>query len=342
MKLKHEKYTLELSSTRRIASGSFDSKDNILVNLFFENMQGIGEAVPIHQFNEDYISIDSWFDSIQEDIPANPEEIKSTADLLSEKRVPNSVIAAIDMCLYDIMGKIKRTSLYSMLGLFYIPQGPVSKTIYINTPEKMIEQAIRFKGYPVIKLKINSEMDLDMVKKIHDASGYSKLIIDSNEGWGVDEAIDKIRFLKKHEYILFFEQPIRARNLSGLEEIKRKVNASVFLDEDIITLKDLDDTRGLVDGVSLKIQKCGGIYKTIEMITRARKNNFKVLLSSYTESAISITAASHLIPLVDFIDLDGNIYVTNEKYSGAYIDAKGNMIIPSRPGIGLTAINALH
>ena len=342
MKLEHEKYTLRLSTTRRIATGEFDSKDVIFLNYFYDDIVGIGETAPIQQLGEDYASINAWFPKIQDDVPGNPEEIKSTSDILSEKKVPNSVIAGIDMCLYDILGKIRNMPLYSMLGLAYSPHGPVSKTIYINTPLKMIEQAVKFKGYPLIKLKLDGKLDLSIVKKIHEASGYAKLIIDSNEGWNVDEAIDKIRFLNRYDYILFFEQPTRAHDLSGLEAIKRKVNAPIFLDEDIVSIKDLDTYRGLVEGVSLKIQKCGGIYKTIEMITRARKHSFKILLSSYIESAISITAAAHLIPLIDYCDLDGNIYVTNEKYNGAYIDSKGDMIIPPRSGIGLTKITTLH
>lgn len=70
------------------------------------------------------------------------------------------------------------------------------------------------------------------------------------------------------------------------------------------------------------------------MISVARAHGLRVMLGCMIESSLGITAAAHLTPLVDYADLDGNLLIANDPYTGVTLD-KGKLILPNRPGIGV-------
>ena len=101
-------------------------------------------------------------------------------------------------------------------------------------------------------------------------------------------------------------------------------------------MDDVPQLSGLADGVNVKLLKCGGWPRAREMILAARVHRLRVMLGCMIEGSIGVTAAAHLAPLADWIDLDGHLYVANDDYEGILYDERGMLVMPQMPGIGVT------
>jgi L-alanine-DL-glutamate epimerase-like enolase superfamily enzyme len=88
------------------------------------------------------------------------------------------------------------------------------------------------------------------------------------------------------------------------------------------------------DGINIKLDKCGGMLEALRMIQVARSLGMKTMLGCMVSSSVAITAAAHLSPLVDYADLDGNLLIANDPYSGVQVK-EGKLVLPDRPGLGL-------
>lgn len=184
-----------------------------------------------------------------------------------------------------------------------------------------------------MKLGVGSDAEqIETIAAIR--SRYSGTIrIDANEAWDVPCAIAILRELERHD-IEFCEQPIPAGQPQGLRAIRESVNIPIVTDEDSLTANDLPVLAGCVDGISIKLAKCGGIRAALAMIHTARALGFKIMLGCMVESAIAATAAAHLSPLVDYADIDGPFLTADDPFIGVqYRD--GKMILPDTPGLGV-------
>jgi len=130
------------------------------------------------------------------------------------------------------------------------------------------------------------------------------------------------------------EQPTQAEDLSGLKFIREHSNLPIFADESVNRSNGIPRLANVVDGINIKLSKCGGLLEAIRMIHVARSHNLQVMIGCMIESSISITAAAHLTPLVDFADLDGHLLVSNDPYTGVTLN-QGKLVLSDRPGIGI-------
>ena len=164
------------------------------------------------------------------------------------------------------------------------------------------------------------------------------MFADVNGGWSVDQSIEMIPHLERWN-LAFIEQPIHHQNgVAGWRILREKLGTcavKLAADESAHTLEDLDELRGLVDGVNVKMLKCGGWSKAAEMMKKAKFDGFFVMLGCMIESSIGVTAAAHLAPLADWIDLDGHLYLANDDYSGLKFGINGELIMPDLLGIGV-------
>ena len=111
------------------------------------------------------------------------------------------------------------------------------------------------------------------------------------------------------------------------------MNLPLIADESVITSGDIPALAGVYDGINIKLMKCGGPTEALRMIALARTHGLKVMLGCEIESSLGITAAAHLSPLVDYADLDGNLFVSNDPFSSGVKVVDGKLILPNGPGI---------
>lgn len=196
------------------------------------------------------------------------------------------------------------------------------------------------KQFRVLKLKLGSGdlgLDLATVSVARLAAPEASLILDVNGGWDPTEAPMMIWKLMDYRPTLI-EQPIH--HTLGLD-VWRDLRAEmpegappIYADESAQTVADLDGLAGYVDGVNVKLLKCGSFDGAIDMIAGARRLGLGVLLGCMIESSLGTTAAAHLAPWADWIDLDGHFYLAHDDYEGIAYASDGSLVMPARPGIG--------
>jgi L-alanine-DL-glutamate epimerase-like enolase superfamily enzyme len=201
----------------------------------------------------------------------------------------------------------------------------------------MAEQA-KASGYPLLKIKLGSEKDEEIVAAIRNATG-AKLRVDANAGWSRERALQIIPRLAEYE-LEFIEQPLAVDDVEGYFWLKEKlseqnVGIPIFADETAKTSHDVANLAGAIDGVVVKTMKSEGIRESLRMIHTARAHDMQIMLSCMVESSVGVTAAAHLAPLCDYADLDGPLLIKNDPYCGIKYDG-AKFTLPDGPGLGLT------
>jgi len=336
MHLTYHTIDLKLKHPFRISRSVTESRKNVIVEID----GGIGEAAPSPYYGENAETVIACLERIKDHIGDDPFQIETILSGLNDKISGNySAKAAIDIALYDWMGKKLNVPVYQLLGLDGKKPLVTSFTIGIDTPEKMKEKTREAKGFQVYKVKVGVENDIEMVKAVREVTD-AKIRVDANGGWkDVDEALSKINHLKKYK-IEFVEQPIDPDDKKGLEKIKRESEIPIIIDEHLMTSKDIPDFVGLCDGINIKLAKCGGIREALSMIHTARAHGLRVMIGCMIESSVGIAAAAQIGSLVDFLDLDSNLLITNDPYEGMKV-TDGMIYLSDRPGLGIVPRNKI-
>jgi L-alanine-DL-glutamate epimerase-like enolase superfamily enzyme len=337
MQLTYHTIDLKLKHPFRISHSVTEVKKNVIVQID----EGIGESAPSAYYNENADTVIESLEKSKKELGDDPFQIESILSNLNEKIKGNfSAKAGIDIALHDLVGKRLGVPIYKILGLNGKAPLVTSYTIGIDTPEKMKEKAKEAKDFLIYKVKVGVENDIEMVKAVRETTD-AKIRVDANAGWIPEEAIEKINQLKEYN-IEFVEQPIAPEDKEGLKKIKKNVDVPIIIDEQLMTSKDILQFVGLCDGINIKLAKCGGIREALRMIHVARAHDLLVMIGCMIESSVGITAAAHIGSLVDFLDLDGNLLLTNDPYVGVRLEIppkagleKGKLYLSDLPGLGV-------
>jgi len=332
---------LKLKHVFRIAHGASTQRNNALVAV--EN--GVGEAAlpPYYPTTlsdvENYVAqLSDW---LEDAIHSSEFPIFSLLDDLPDG--PSPARAAIDMALHDIWGKRHGQPLYALLGLDRNRALVSSYALPIPTDldelDGFLEEILDF---PFLKLKIgsgNPDFDEAIVRRTRER--YSGMLcIDANAGWTMDTAISMIKRLNGYD-LEFIEQPIPSEEIDDWHLLRRILPADVpalIADESVQGPDDIIALAGAANGVNIKFAKCGGIHTARKMITLARQLDLTVMLGCMIESSVALTAAAHLGPLADYLDLDGPMHLAADPFVGMRFD-RGVITLPKDPGLGVHPVN---
>jgi L-alanine-DL-glutamate epimerase-like enolase superfamily enzyme len=242
--------------------------------------------------------------------------------------------AAVDMAAYDLLGKRLGAPIYEILGLDPGRAVRTSFTIGIDTPEIMAQKAADARAYPILKVKVGTPKDVDNLDAIRSVRPDAIIRVDANEAWTAKEAVNRIEQILPYE-IEFVEQPVMATDLEGLSYVRDAIPIPVLVDESCVVPADVPRVAPHVDGIVIKLMKCGGIYPALQMIHLARGYHLKIMMGCMIESSISITAAAHLSPLLDYADLDGHLLISDDPFRGVAVE-DGQLVLPDGPGLGVS------
>ncbi|MFH2055592.1 MAG: enolase C-terminal domain-like protein [bacterium] len=328
--LRLELLNLHLRQVFRIAKASAEKQQSLIVRWF----DGLGEGAPSIHYG---LSASQLLTSL-EALIARSGEIRSQADIrkLIELLPPDHNVArcALEMALLDQEAKRENQPLWQYLGLRKPASVESSMTITPGNRDELKSQLERAEGFSSLKLKVGFNGDLrfvDQVLKLREA----RLRLDANGGWSVGQAIESLRALAGYP-LDFVEEPLSDPTVRDLDKVKMRVECVLFLDESIKALADLHKFHEVADGVNLKLAKCGGLLRTLELAQEAREHNLRLLLGCMLESAVGITAALHLASLFDYFDLDAIVLTENDPYWGAQFE-NGHLLLPEGAGIGIAA-----
>ena len=329
-------HTLDLTLTTpfRISRSVQTLAHNVLTRIDADGVEGIGEAAPSSFYGERRESVFMALSDFSEHIEADTSQIEDIVTAMDRRLRANAAAkASVDMALYDMLGKRLGAPVYQLLGLNPQRTPVTSFTIGIDEPAVMARKAAEAaKQYPILKIKVGTGRDLEIVRAIREATGAT-LRVDANAAWTPKEAVRVIRELEPYG-IEFVEQPLPPTDIEGLRFIREHVTTPIIADESCVTETDIPGLVGAVDGINIKLMKCGGIHHALRMIHTARAHHLKVMLGCMIESSLAITAAAHLSPLVDYADLDGNLLVSDDPWDGVRVE-HGKLVLPDRAGLGV-------
>jgi len=340
MLLELSTYRLELKHTWTIARGSADFKEYNFVELRSEGIVGRGEAAHNIRYGESLESIRefllearSLFDS------ANPYEFyELNKRILALTAGQNAAKASLDMALLDWVTQRLQIPLYALWGLNPAHTPKTSYSIGIDSPQAVYEKAREAEAYPILKIKLGSEQDEEIMRAVREATDRP-VRIDANEGWQDRQlALEKMQWLAGLN-VEFVEQPIPAGRLAEVAWLRDRSPLPLVADEDVKTVNDIPALARAYHGINIKIMKSGGLQEALRMIHVARALGLKIMLGCMIESSLGITAAAHLSPLVDWADLDGNLLIKNDPYRGVKV-VGGRLLLPHAPGLGVERIQS--
>lgn len=333
MKLKFFKYTLELKDTFRISHDSRDFQDTLIVAVSEGNYTGYGEAAATSYYG---VTVEAMIADIQkteniirDNIHLTPEEIwQLTFPILKENPFAQ---CALDMALHDLHGKRNHLPLYKMWGLKLKDLPLTNYTIGIDSVEKMTKK-IKDVPWPVYKIKLGTPDDVKIINELREHTN-SVFRVDANGAWTVEETILNSEILKELN-VEFIEQPLASNLEDEMKEVFEKSALPIIADESCLVEKDVVKCSKIFHGINIKLTKCGGLTPALRMIAEAKKLKLKVMVGCMTESSVGISAIAHLLPLLDYVDMDGALLLKNDIASGIKIK-DGKVEFPDRNGTGV-------
>ncbi len=333
MRLSVETVRLDLIHPFRIAREVSDHKQNVLVRISDGELTGTGEAAPSRYYGEDAGTVIRALEKVPPLLGDNPFELEETTDRLASALPGDpSARAAVDIALHDLAAQRLGVPLYRWLGLDHTKTPVTSFTIGIDEPAAVRRKVREAAGYPALKIKLGSEKDLEIMRTIRDETD-ARIRIDANAGWTADQAVEMVGRLSEFGVELV-EQPLPPGSPEAWRRVREAAPMPVFADESVLVSTDAPAVAGLVDGVNVKLMKCGGIREALRLIHTARAHGMRVMIGCMIETSVAITAAAHLSPLADYADLDGNLLISNDPYAGATV-RQGRLVLPEEPGTGV-------
>jgi L-alanine-DL-glutamate epimerase-like enolase superfamily enzyme len=338
MKLRFYPYELQLQHTFTVSSYSRTTTPDVQVEIAYRGYTGFGEASMPPYLGQSVESVTAFLQKVdleQFEDPFCLEDILEYVDSLSPG--DTAAKAAVDIALHDLVGKMLGAPWYRIWG--YNPRKAPSTTftIGIDTPEvvkeKTLECADRFN---ILKVKVGTPNDKEMIETIRSVTDLP-IAVDANQGWSDRfKALDMIYWLKEHG-IVMVEQPLPVSQIDDQAWLMERSPLPVFGDESVQRLDDVRRSVGLFHGINIKLMKCGGLREAHKMVDLARGLGLKVMVGCMTETSCAVTAAAQLSPVVDFADLDGNLLITNDLFSGVGLH-EGKLVLPDTPGIGVVKL----
>lgn len=246
-----------------------------------------------------------------------------------------AALCAFDIAVHDFVGRQLGIPLYKLFGIRPDPNKFTTFTISIAEPDVMLKDVDEHKDFAMLKVKLgrDANQDIEIMRAIR--ARYSKrLMVDANGGWTFEEAQRCIPVMAELD-VEYVEQPLEMGEIEKTAALRKDSPLPIFVDEDCHTSADIAKLAGKVDGINIKLMKCGGLHEARKMIAAARAFGLQLMIGCMIETSVAITAGGHITSFFDYCDLDGAILLASEPFEGMQIAADGRMALPDRPGLGV-------
>ncbi len=326
------RYTLKLKHHFKIARDQRSEQPTLIVELREGDWSGYGEATTNTYYGISYENMTDCLEKVNERLGnyvfSTPEQFwTDMKDCFSGNPFAQ---CALDEAAYDLYGRLLGKPLYQIWGLDLAQMPQTNYTIGIDTVENMV---MKLKELPwdLYKIKLGTPHDIEIVKALRKHTD-AVFRVDANCGWTAEETISNSHKLKQLG-VEFIEQPMKADAWEEMKEVFHHSALPVIADESCIIESDVSKCFGYFHGINIKLMKCGGLTPARRMITEARQQDMKLMMGCMTESTVGISAIAHLAPLLDYVDMDGSLLISNDIAEGVKL-TREKVIFPPRNGIG--------
>ena len=334
MKLHLYEYDLPLRHVFTISRESTSVQKTLIVELEHEGLHGFGEATTNPYYGATIENMVGALESVRSQVEVwNPDDPDEFWDALQPALAEHAFAhCALDLAAHDLWGKSLAKPVYELWGLPTDDMPPSDYTIGIDEIDVMVAKLQEFPGWPIYKIKLGTSHDLEIVRRLR-CHTDAVFRVDANCGWDPDETLRNAHALAELN-VEFIEQPLPAERWEAMRQVRAQSALPVIADESCITPSDVDRCDGHFHGVNIKLVKCGGLTPARRMIARARQLGMKTMVGCMTESSVGISAIAQLLPLLDYVDMDGALLLAEDIASGVTVE-RGVCRFPAEAGCGV-------
>lgn len=336
MTLSYQAYPLQLQHTFTVSGCSRSQTPDVLITLRHGSFIGHGEASMPPYLGESIESVCQFLSLVDVEQFHDPLRTDEILSYFMNLRPGNfAAKAALDIALHDLVGKMLGQPLWRLWGLSPERCTYTTYTIGIDTPEVVRQKTREVEGrFGRLKVKVGVPGDRELIQAIRSVSSLP-LTVDANQGWSDPEhALRQIEWLQQ-QGVIMVEQPLPKHDLEGLRWLTERSPLPIILDESVQGPADVLRLRGCCHGINIKLMKCGGLAEARKMIDIARLQGMQVMLGCMTETSCAVTAAAQLAPYADYLDLDGNLLISNDPFAGGMQVIDGKVTLQNEPGLGI-------
>jgi L-alanine-DL-glutamate epimerase-like enolase superfamily enzyme len=343
MQLKVNLFTVNKRFPLTISRGTTAQTTNVWVTIFQDGIEGWGEASPFGVGNTSQ-STDTTTTHLQQLAPVlepfHPLQRQQIEEIFTKQQIPSAVRAALDMAMYDWLGKHIGLPVWQIWGLDRHIIVPTSVTIGINSPagaKARVRDWLQFMDVRLFKVKLGNpdgiDADQKMLLAVREEAPNLDLFVDANGGWSEEDAVYMCNWLADLG-IKYVEQPLPRGQEKSLAQLKERSPLPIFVDESCFNSFDIPQLANYVDGINIKLMKSGGLTEAMRMVHTARAYGLQVMFGCYSDSALANTAAAQLAPLADYLDLDSHLNLIDDPFMGALVQ-EGRVLPNDLPGLGV-------
>lgn len=333
MKISAHPFNLKFRHPFTISKGTKTHQPTLIIELEHFGLKGYGEAPVITYYNitvekmmEDFerkktftekfafTEPERYWHYLHHLIPANP-----------------FLVCALDIAAWDMYGKFKNKKLYELWGGDITKNPLTDYTIGIDSIERMVEK-MKEKPWPIYKIKVGTADDIAIVKALRNQTD-AILRVDANAAWDVKTALKLIPQLKDLG-VEMVEQPLAKDDWEGMKILYKESSLPLFADESCVFEKDVEKCVEHFHGINIKLTKCSGLTPALRMIKQSRELNLKIMVGCMNESTIGSAAIAHLLPFIDYVDMDGPLLLQEDLATGIGYDF-GRVSFSEFPGLGI-------
>ncbi len=322
MKIAARACELKLANPWKIASrkGSGTHRTVIVELTDAHGVAALGEAAPSALYGESVETVLPALAKLDAAQLSFGDVAGSMAHLEKIPGLPVAVKCLLNLALLDGAAKRAGQALYDFLGLGFRERHHVTSfSIGIDEPDIIRKKVLEAAQFPVIKLKVGDPRDRENFAALRAVAPDKPVRVDANEGWKTKE--DALRMLEwlvaTDKKIQYCEQPMpRDASEADWKWLKARSPLPIFGDESCHTVKDIPRCAECFHGVNVKLVKTGGVSMAKETLEAARKAGLKTMIGCMIETSVQVSAAAHLAELADFLDVDGNLLITNDPFAG--------------------------
>jgi L-alanine-DL-glutamate epimerase-like enolase superfamily enzyme len=316
----HDRFPL--SRPFRIARGVKTFADVITVTIVDGETAGRGEGVPYPRYGE---SLETSLAAIETARAAVEAGVGRQA--LQSLLPPGAARNAVDCALWDLEAQQAGVDVARLAGLRAPGRLVSALTLGIDSPEAMAQVAALNSQAPVLKVKVDSEDPAARIRAVRAAAPKAAIIVDPNESWD-QRLLEEMQSVLLESEVDLVEQPVPAESDSWLAGFVPAV--PICADEAVHVAADLDRIALRYQGVNVKLDKTGGLTAAFELANAARARGLILMTGCMVSSSLSIAPALHVAAFSDFVDLDGPLWLREDRKGG--VRNEGGYLVPPDPG----------
>ena len=334
MKVSYHTFNLKFKHPFTISKGTKTHQPTLVVQLEHLGHIGYGEAPAISYYDVSvekmvqhleykkvmvekfaFTEPDRWWHYLHHLFPNNP-----------------FLVCALDMAGWDLYGKMKGLELKEFWKENSKEAPKTDFTIGIDSVARMVEKMAE-KQWPIYKIKLGTDKDIEIIRELRKHTD-AVIRIDANAAWKAEEAIEKIAIFKELN-VEFIEQPLAKEDWAGMQLLHENSPLPLIADESCVVEADVEKCYPSFNGINIKLTKCSGITPALRMIKKGRELGMKIMVGSMNESTVGSAAIAHLMPLIDYVDVDGPLLLEEDIATGLTYADNGEVHTSGEPGLGI-------